>query len=135
MSIPVINMDNMLISGHQRVNILKALGRQDEEIDVRVPNRKLTDKEVEEANIRENKNLGEWDFDALANFDEDLLKGIGFGADELESIFQLDMKESEREKELENILEIIISCESEAEQEKVYNELSEKGYRCRILAL
>ena len=90
MSIPVINSDNLLISGHQRVNILKLLKRDDEEIDVRVPNRSLSDKEIEEANIRENKNLGQWDFDALANFDEELLKDVGFESKELDRIFQLD---------------------------------------------
>ena len=47
MPIPVINTNNLLISGHQRVNILKLLKRGDEVIDVRVPNRSLTDKEVQ----------------------------------------------------------------------------------------
>ncbi len=42
--IPAINTDNRIISGHQRMTILKALGRGNEEIDVRVPNRKLTDR-------------------------------------------------------------------------------------------
>lgn len=78
MSIPVIGLDNMIISGHQRVSILKALKRNAEVIDVRVPNRPLTEAEMIEANLRENKNLGEWDFDALANFDEGLLKDVGF---------------------------------------------------------
>ena len=41
--IPAINLDNKIISGHQRVSILLAEGRGDEEIDVRVPNRKLTE--------------------------------------------------------------------------------------------
>jgi len=61
--IPAIDTDNKIISGHQRVKILNALGRRQERIDVRVPNRKLTKEEFEEYNIRANKNLGEWDFD------------------------------------------------------------------------
>lgn len=80
--IPAINVDNRIISGHQRVAILKALGRGNEEIDVRVPNRKLTEEEHREYMIRANKNLGEWNFDLLANFDEELLKEVGFEQEE-----------------------------------------------------
>ena len=84
----VINADNKIIGGHQRINIMKKAG--DIEIDVRVPSRQLTDHEEKELNIRLNRNLGQWDFDALANFDEELLKDIGFESDELDRIFQLD---------------------------------------------
>lgn len=90
-SIPAIDTDNTIISGHQRMKIMQLLGRGDEIIDVRVPNRKLTEAEVEEANLRENKNVGEWDFDALASFDVDMLKGVGWLDEELTDIFQLDM--------------------------------------------
>lgn len=77
--IPAINTDGVIIAGHQRIATLAVLGRSAEEIDVRVPNRKLTDDELREYNIRSNKNTGEWDFDALANwFDEDELKNWGF---------------------------------------------------------
>ncbi|GAJ22948.1 unnamed protein product, partial [marine sediment metagenome] len=77
MSIPVINTDNIIVSGHQRLKILQLLGRGEEEIDVRIPNRGLTPEELREANLRENKNLGSWDYDMLANFDEDLLVDVG----------------------------------------------------------
>jgi hypothetical protein len=48
MSIPVIDMDDMIISGHQRMKIMKRLGMGEEVIDVRVPNRKLTQARWEE---------------------------------------------------------------------------------------
>ena len=54
---------------------------------MRVPNRKLTDKEFREYNIRSNKNLGEWDFDLLANFEDSLLVDAGFEEQELERHF------------------------------------------------
>ncbi len=41
MSIPVIDADNTIISGHQRMKIMQALGRGEEIIDVRAPNRIL----------------------------------------------------------------------------------------------
>ena len=73
--IPAINIDNQIIAGHQRIKILLQLSKNGQTIDVRVPSRKLTKKEVEEYNIRSNKNTGEWDWDIMANnFDvEDLL--------------------------------------------------------------
>lgn len=77
--IPAINTDNTLIAGNQRKNILKALKREDEEIEVRVPNRKLTPEEVWEYNIRSNLNTGSFDFDILANDnDEGDLLDLGF---------------------------------------------------------
>ena len=87
--IPVIDTDNTLIAGHQRMKIMQMLGRADEEIDVRVPNRKLTDTERKEYNLRSNKNTGEWDNDKLAQyFDEEMLKDVGFTEDEIAEALQ-----------------------------------------------
>ncbi|MFH1792692.1 MAG: DNA methyltransferase [Patescibacteria group bacterium] len=88
--IPAIDTDNKIVAGHQRMKILLLLGRGDEEIDVRVPNRKLTRAEFEEYNIRSNKNAGEWDLDLLATLDEDFLSEIGFSSEELDDIFDID---------------------------------------------
>jgi DNA modification methylase len=87
----IINADNKIIGGHQRLNIIKSKNAPAEyEVDVRVPSRQLTEDEEKELNIRLNKNLGEWDFDKLANFDEELLKEIGFDSKELDRVFQID---------------------------------------------
>jgi hypothetical protein len=89
----VINQDNTIIGGHQRINILKLFG--EDEVDVRVPSRPLSKDEEQELNLRLNKNLGQWDFDKLANFDEELLKKIGFDSQELDRIFQLSIDKQE----------------------------------------
>ena len=73
MSIPVVNTDNKIVSGHQRVKILHLLGRTDETIDVRIPNRPLTEDEYKEAALRENQNVGSWDQELLKDMDMDLL--------------------------------------------------------------
>jgi DNA modification methylase len=65
--IPVINTDNKLMAGHQRVKILLKLGRGEDLIDVRVPNRILNQKEFDEYNIRSNANTGSWDVEMLAS--------------------------------------------------------------------
>jgi hypothetical protein len=82
--IPVIDTHDRIIAGHQRLKIMQMIGRGEEEIEVRVPNRELTEKEFQEYNIRSNKNTGEWDFDILANsFDTSDLVGWGFDEKEL----------------------------------------------------
>jgi|SRR5690348_2264267 len=74
---PFINTDNTIIGGHQRVRLLKKLGET--EIEVQVPDRALTEREVEELNIRHNNNSGSNDDDILANqFDMDDLSAWGF---------------------------------------------------------
>ena len=79
---PIINTDGTIIGGHQRLKVLKELGHK--EIEVLVPDRSLTPEEVDEMNIRLNKNTGEWDFDILANEWEvnDLIEW-GFAEEEL----------------------------------------------------
>jgi DNA modification methylase len=84
----VINTDNTIIGGHQRVSILKQSG--DLIVDVRVPSRTLTKDELLELNLRLNRNQGQWDFDLLANLDEELLTNVGFESKELDRIFQLN---------------------------------------------
>ncbi len=105
--IPAIDLDNRIIAGHQRLKIMHLLGRGDETIDVRVPNRKLTEEEFREYNLRSNRNHGDFDFNLLSNFDEDLLRAIGFNAVEIDRTFDLKTKEDEfdAEKEAANITE------------------------------
>jgi len=57
--IPAIERDGKILAGHQRIKALQLLGRGEELIDVRIPNRKLTKKESEQYLIASNK-LGQW---------------------------------------------------------------------------
>lgn len=95
--IPAIDTDNTICAGHMRLRTLQLLGRGNEQIDVRVPNRKLTKEEFQEYNIRSNKNTGGWNYDLLANFDKDLLVDWGFEKLELQKEFDLRMSISEDE--------------------------------------
>lgn len=103
--IPAINLDNTLLAGHQRISVMMALGRGNESIDVRVPNRKLTKAEADEYMLRSNRNTGEWDFDLLKNFKFDLLNDIGFNSFELDNIFDMGCKEDDfnAQKEYDSI--------------------------------
>lgn len=94
----VINKNNTIIGGHQRINILKS--KNIEEVDVRIPDRLLNEKEEKELNLRLNKNLGEWDIELLGKIDEETLKIVGFSNDELDDIFNIDLKTDEKEDDV-----------------------------------
>lgn len=93
--IPAVDTDGTIIAGHQRLAMLREMGRGEEEIDVRVPSRKLTEREQREYNLRSNKNTGEFDWDKLAEFDKDLLVDVGFDTKELDRMFQVDTSEDD----------------------------------------
>ncbi|HEX8656593.1 MAG TPA: DNA modification methylase [Hymenobacter sp.] len=63
--VPAVNLDNIVLAGHQRLRILLDLGRGEELIDVRMPNRLLTELEVKEYNVTSNVGAGIWDYQVL----------------------------------------------------------------------
>jgi hypothetical protein len=63
--IPTIDTNNDLLTFNKRRHILMILGRGEEEIDVRVPNRALTKKERDEIIVSSNIHEGEWDRQVL----------------------------------------------------------------------
>lgn len=78
---------NILIGGHFRLAMAKKLGIQE----VPVVYISIPDLEKEkELNIRLNKNTGEFDWDILANFNEQFLGSVGFSSEELDNIFGID---------------------------------------------
>lgn len=94
---------NVVIGGHFRLKVAKDLGiTQVPVVYVDIP-----DIEREkELNIRLNKNLGDWDYELLAEFDESLLSTIGFDSEEIDAIFDLVVDEPETfdlEKELKKL--------------------------------
>jgi ParB-like chromosome segregation protein Spo0J len=94
---PIVNTDGLIIGGHQRKRILEKEGFK--EIECWVPDRELDEKEVEELNIRHNKNTGEWDDEALANQWEvrELLEW-GFNLEELAICVDTAAEEGEEEE-------------------------------------
>jgi len=105
--LPVVNLDNKVIAGHQRLMALKLLGRENETIPVRVPNRKLTQKEYDQYLLSSNRIHGDWDWQALADsFDIETLLTSGFDDMDLTHIFddlEVEDDEFDVEKELEKI--------------------------------
>ncbi len=105
--IPVVDRDNKVIAGHQRLMVLKLLDRQDEEIEVRVPNRPLTKQEYDQYLLSSNQIHGDWNWEGLAaNFDIDTLLASGFDDTDIAHIFDdfsAEDDEFDVDKELERI--------------------------------
>lgn len=122
----VINLDNTVIAGNQRLRVLKEQGV--EEVEVSVPDKKLTEDEIKKIGIISNRHSGEWDMDVLANEFEETLQDLKF--DDL-----LQVNKEEKNDIYKPLFEVSIVCADENEQEVVYNDLKERGYKCRILTL
>lgn len=105
--LPAVDVDGKIIAGHQRVRALQILGRGKEEIEVRVPNRKLTQKEYDQYLITSNAVGGGWDFEKLKAFDLDMLLDVGFDQIDLSNFWnkETELKEEkfDVEKELAKI--------------------------------
>jgi len=139
--IPAVNTDMKIIGGNQRVKALVIAGRGDELIDVRVPNRKLTQKEVKEYNLISNSHAGEFDFDIImSDFGDIDFADIGFDIGKIEfetsDLFEKSFDKFEEKKEIQNksLVEDDNFDESEVEikTDIVYGDLFQIG-RHRLL--
>lgn len=103
----IVDMDMMVIGGHQRLKILKKLKLK--EVECWVPDRELDVDELDHLCVGLNLNQGKWDYDVLANqYDViDLLKW-GFSEEQLLG----DCKEAEKK---------IIENENEPDGKKTKN--------------
>jgi hypothetical protein len=114
----MVNTDNKIIGGHMRRRVMLRSGyRPDDVVDVRVPDRELTDREAEELAIRLNKNSGSWDFDALANnFELDDLLDWGFEKRELDLDLWADEAPEDVEPQIDKAEELRVKWGVESGQ-------------------
>jgi len=116
----IINSDNTVIGGHQRLKIVRELGAS-EVPTVRV---NLSKEDERELNIRLNKNTAEWDMDLLCNFDIDNLLEWGFKHIELG--FNIDKIEEDKPTTI-TVKEKDIKLAN-----KLYEDLKAQGYKVTI---
>ena len=91
-----IDENNVVLSGNQRLKILKELGY--EEVECKVPDEKLTQRQKEQVALESNIQDGEWDMDKLAEGFSDVMEEIGFGdllPDIVEEVEEDDYEEPE----------------------------------------
>lgn len=93
---PIVNLDNMVIGGHQRLRILKKM--KVKEVECWQPDHLLSEEEVDHLMIGHNLNQGQWDYDLLANnFDPLQLLDWGFTENDLMGTFSLEGAMQEKE--------------------------------------
>jgi hypothetical protein len=102
-----IDTDNTIVAGHKRHEALLMMGRKDEEIDVRVPSRKLTPEEFDRYLIASNAVSGSWDFEKLKTFDIDLLLDIGLDDSDLAAIWDQHLEVEDDDFNIDEELEKI----------------------------
>ena len=131
-----------IIAGHGRALAAHKLGMQDVPVVVATG---WSDTKKRAYVIADNKlalNAG-WDNEllklelhALTEADYDLSL-TGFDADELTDIMFAELVEPKEPEEqaVSSTFEVSVSCDNEAEQERVYELLTKQGLKCRVLTM
>ena len=120
----IVNKDNTVVGGHQRLKICKELKHI--EIDCVVLD--LSKEEERELNIRLNKNTGDFDMDILANeFDIDELVDWGFKHIDLDVNIDKIVDDN-----IDDSATITIKEEDLIKAKELYNDLKDKGYNVKI---
>ncbi len=123
---------DIIIGGHQRCKVWADLGNDS----IPTVEVELDEAQEMELNVRLNKNTGEFDMDTLSNyFDMDMLKEWGFEDYEFGMSQDEEGSIDDLSDSLEMQFKLEITLNTEEEQEKLYSELIEKGYLCRVLTL
>ena len=126
----VVNKDMVVLGGNMRLKACKEAGLKEVYI-LKADN--LTEEQQKEFIVKDNVGFGEWDWDILAN-EWDVKELEDWGLDGFP--FEEEKKElKDISDSIESSFRIEIELENEEEQEKLYNDLIEKGYKCRILTL
>lgn len=138
----VIDKDNVIIAGHTRYKAANKLKYK------KVPcirAEHLSPAQVKAYRLADNKvsEYSSWDDDMLAleleqlqelDFELDL---TGFDDDEISKLLDLEEEEPEIKETSFTYQEqygVIVMCENEEEQERIYNELTEQGLSCKVVA-
>lgn len=110
----VIDTDGTVIAGNQRLRVAQKLGLS--EVEVSVPERKLTAQEIKKIGVISNRHSGEWDMDKLGNEFEDVLTELGF--DDLLPVEFGDRNEEVDMNDFDNKYKVSLQYEEED-----YNEM------------
>ena len=128
---PIVVDENMIVlGGNMRLKASKEAGLKEVWIEVAEG---LTEEQKKEFIVKDNVGFGEWEWDMLAN-EWDSIQLEEWGLDVWKN--EDDKQNNDVNDISDNISEeyrVEIELNSEREQEQIYNELTKKGYKCRIL--
>lgn len=96
----------------------------------------FSDEEKRQFIIKDNLGYGEWDWDALANdWDVEQLKDWGVDLPEYFNENETETQTKDISDNLKSVFKIEIECLTEVDLQELYDEMTERGYSCRILTL
>ena len=127
--------DNEIVEGHGRLLAVMEMDDITEVPVVRLD--RLTDEKRRAYMLVHNQLTMNTGFDAellemeLSEID---LNGIDYGFD-IQTEDEPAPERVDLSDEIEETFQVIVECANEAEQEEVYNQLTEEGYECRVLTL
>ena len=124
-------------AGNLRTTALKELQPYWDEVGVvqYIPETEEDKHTIKRRAMLDNGSFGAWDFDALANeWDDEPLTDWGVPAWDTKGEGEPKEK-TDLSDQLEYNYRLEITCADEKEQERLYNELTAKGYQCRVLTL
>jgi len=136
----IIDANNGVIAGHARLQAAQSIGLASVPV-LRVEH--LTEAQKKAYVIADNR-LAEvgagWDVELLKQELADLgdlgidLELVGFDDIELGKLFD-EQEPDIKEESYSEVFNIIVECDNEAEQEKLFNRLTAEGYKCRVQSL
>ena len=125
----VVNNDMIVLGGNMRLKACKEAGLKEVHI---IKADTLTEEQQREFIIKDNVGFGEWDWDLIANqWDAEQIEEWGLDIPN----FDNDKEHKDLSDDLKDTYEVIITCGNETEQEQTYNDLTKKGFICRVLTL
>lgn len=139
--VPIIaKSDGSVVDGHLRLKAAKKLKL--DTLPVLLAD-DLTDAQIKAFRLSINKmaEIAEWDDELLAleleelqdlDFDMGL---IGFDQDELDAMLNSEVVDSLKEEEYFEIFNVLVKCENEQEQYKIYQKLVSDGMECQVQSL
>lgn len=120
----VVNKNMVVLGGNMRLKACQAAGLK--QIPITIAN--LNEKQQQEFIVRDNLNYGDWDLPKLKDWDNEQLKDWGVDISQLKEI-------PDKVDRLFDPVppQMIISCKNEREQKKIFEELEQRGFKCKLL--
>ena len=127
----VVDEDMMVLGGNMRLKASKDAGLKEVWIDIAEG---WTKEQKDEFVVKDNVNFGDWEWDVLANeWDSIQLAEWGLDVWENEDDKKFDTDVNDISDNIGEEFRVEIELKSENEQQELYNELTKKGYTCRLL--
>lgn len=128
----VVTADGVIVAGHTRLKAAQKLGLKTVPCIVADD---LTPEQIKAFRLADNKvgELAQWDFEKLDLELEELdfdMTPFGFDNEQEEN-----SASSNNEVEYHEELSLLIECDTESQQEDLFRELTDRGFKCRVQSL